>query len=902
MRTFRSGVQGPYIRPVLLLIASLAIASCGGGGTSNSSSTVSQPSLSPPPLPRPVYTGTLLPATIDTAKAGNLAQSTYFALSLANQFDETLIADSSEYATSVDTTIHGSRGGTVTIAGYPKTSSGWLEETFDNFVFSPPNSSTTYTANGTILFETQAVASGSSYTIGYSDYHVYGGGVDEVLNGTASEVVAAINNVLNTTLTLNFSLQDFSTGFSEELSNFVVQYTGLTGFGPTPMSFAGRLFTENVGYVDVASDGEEYIMTGNGAYLPIGGGDLILSDTSAHRIHIAPLNSYFFSVGIDSAGNGLVTQASRYAWSTIAADTSPTSSGGPIAVAVQKPTTPLGIQYVLTPGGTALLDGRFSHSPDGGFLTFHWFLRHAAPGSTAHLTQSTSATTSFVADTVGDYLVELDVTEGSTTSVDTVVVSVTTPAALSYATAGLPAYKMDPVGRWVVGKTLTLDARDSVLADGPVSSLSLNRAQPTYQWTLEAPTASTATLSDPSSATPSFVPDVPGYYTVTVKPAPGPGALDFGEDTEVITVGAHLKYDHPVQLLPEFYAASGGIVGVAADINNDGLPDMAFASRGSSGGSSQINLLTNTGDGGFSAPRVLALPGTSSADALAVGDLNGDGRPDIAVLLDDPSAISVLVYLQNPDGTWASPLTLSYSVTCGSSDMQIWIAKLFGASTNSLAVLGCPGLIDWTWNAGFGAATVTTVISGTNNGLTGFSYLIDADGDGVADLVGPGWDNVQGVFLVPGRSNGTFASPVTLPMLSDPTVADVNGDGEPDLLGIPSNGGSAPDAFDIDYGTGSGFSTTATSLPFSGSLPDSLEAADVNGDGLGDIVMPGATGLMSYEQQTDHTFVVAPTYPLSVHSSVGPGQALWVTDVNKDGIPDLVVFDDNFVGIYYGRL
>jgi hypothetical protein len=74
------------------------------------------------------------------------------------------------------------------------------------------------------------------------------------------------------------------------------------------------------------------------------------------------------------------------------------------------------------------------------------------------------------------------------------------------------------------------------------------------------------------------------------------------------------------------------------DLNGDRKLDLATASFVGS-----VSLLTNKGDGSFQARRDYAVPNrTSNLEALAIGDLNGDGKPDLAVT-EDSNTVAVLL-------------------------------------------------------------------------------------------------------------------------------------------------------------------------------------------------------------------------------------------------------------------
>jgi hypothetical protein len=95
---------------------------------------------------------------------------------------------------------------------------------------------------------------------------------------------------------------------------------------------------------------------------------------------------------------------------------------------------------------------------------------------------------------------------------------------------------------------------------------------------------------------------------------------------------------------------------VVADLNGDGKPDIAFYGDGK-----DLEIIYNQGTNGWSEPKRWHIEdGQMEANALAEGDLNGDGRDDL-VLLGDNGAFYFLP--QNADHTFGEPQKISYSGT-----------------------------------------------------------------------------------------------------------------------------------------------------------------------------------------------------------------------------------------------
>jgi hypothetical protein len=231
---------------------------------------------------------------------------------------------------------------------------------------------------------------------------------------------------------------------------------------------------------------------------------------------------------------------------------------------------------------------------------------------------------------------------------------------------------------------------------------------------------------------------------------------------------------------------------VSADINGDGLPDLVFADLSTSGNA--IVMLQNAATPGqFMAPLNLSTGGMTAS--VAIGDLNGDGKPDIvATSYDNNGQVTIFFQSATTPGTFAAGV----SFPAGAQPQSVRIA--------------------------------------------------DVNGDGLPDLIvanrGPGNDGTGSpgvsVILQNSAAPGTFLAPVTYTTpwgAVDVAVADLNGDGKPDLV-VASLGPSPRGAVSVllQSTTTAGTFGTATSYPGYGD-PLSVAVADLNGDGHPDIAV-----------------------------------------------------------------
>ena len=183
-------------------------------------------------------------------------------------------------------------------------------------------------------------------------------------------------------------------------------------------------------------------------------------------------------------------------------------------------TTPVanaGSDQTVSPGATVQLNGSASSDLDGDTLTYLWTLT-PPPGSSAVLTGVDTATPSFTVDVPGTYTASLMVNDGTVSSTPDMVI-ISTDNSRPVANAGA-----DQVV--AVGDTVTLNGAASSDADNDPL---------TYLWTLSVPAGSSATLSNPTAVTPTFVPDVVGEYVAHL--IVNDGQLNSLQNNATITVG-----------------------------------------------------------------------------------------------------------------------------------------------------------------------------------------------------------------------------------------------------------------------------------------------------------------------------------------------------------------------------
>jgi hypothetical protein len=326
---------------------------------------------------------------------------------------------------------------------------------------------------------------------------------------------------------------------------------------------------------------------------------------------------------------------------------------------------------------------------------------------------------------------------------------------------------------------------------------------------------------------------------------------------------------------------------VAGDFNNDGKRDLAVINQGDSSVSDTggVSILLGKPNGTNQPVKNIAI-GKNCTSAV-VGDFDGDGKDDLALLRPGDASINddgdVTIFLGNGDGTFRQGQVLTPGKNPSSKQFSIAAADLNGDQQLDLIV------------ANSGDKTFSVMLgndNGTFQSPVAYPVINPPQSLFVADLTGTGEKDliVFGAMVVQSwlaNGDGTFRQGFSF-FENGVLVGDFNADKKADLVGTPFHVCLFPPCPPVYPGVALGNGDGKFQSLISIGQPVTA-AGDFDGDGQLDLAAAGPQ-IQVLQGNGDGTFQP----PIPISSNAEFTQAL---DVDGDGAPDLVSIGNNSIGI-----
>jgi len=372
----------------------------------------------------------------------------------------------------------------------------------------------------------------------------------------------------------------------------------------------------------------------------------------------------------------------------------------------------------------------------------------------------------------------------------------------------------------------------------------------------------------------------------------------------------------------DFNAGTYPHAAVLCDLDVNGKTDLIITNPFSNTISVFRNLSTSGDISSTSFAWAIEFTTGSQPFGLAVGDIDGDGKMDIAVANHSSNTISVFRNISTPGSITSASFQAKVDLSTGDAPYDVAIRDIDGdgkpdllvtnSANNSVSIfrnISTPGSI----TAGSFAEKVDLT-----TGMTPYDIAAgDLDGDGKADIVvtnnsGSSITLFRNISTAGSITSDSFETGVDFMTASNPldlSISDIDGDGKPDLI--------------VSYMINSGvsfFRNTSSPGPFtagsfdpifnldlSASGPFQVTSGDIDGDGKPDLAVSNhdRNTISVYRNTSSPGSINSGSFGSKTDFSAGTGpKDVELGDLNGDGKPDLIVVNsgNNNVSVLQNKI
>jgi len=348
----------------------------------------------------------------------------------------------------------------------------------------------------------------------------------------------------------------------------------------------------------------------------------------------------------------------------------------------------------------------------------------------------------------------------------------------------------------------------------------------------------------------------------------------------------------------------GGGNGVIGDLDGDGKLDMLYPT-GYGGNSITVSRNTSVNKSLSFAP-VQTFGGGTTALRLYLADIDGDGKLDLVTLNMNPASITI--YINN---STAGNISFAAGIKFSSTISSNYFTGISAIAITDMDGDGKPDIATANYGSQTMSLYLNQTVNGkiafgqrvdySVDSYTQDVVLRDMDGDGKPDVLVttlgvPTLDFFKNISS-PGAI--TLADKVAFTIDGDnprqARVADVDGDGKLDVLVGNSSAGNISTFRNTTSG---GVLSFVQSTLSKGPGPLNIAVADLNGDGKPDFIFNDYSSLLGICQNTSSANTIQLTDP---YYFSGLGGLTEVGDMDGDGKPDLVQFQSNVINILMNK-